>query len=199
MSEAATPGGPIRRGRRARERVMQAALAVLAERGLAGFTMDAVAQRAGASKATVYRHWPSQASLLVDAAETVSATFPLPETGHLRTDLIVLLERLEAVLESQPFPRLMAAFVDAAERDADLSRLSGRITEERRRPFRHVLSEAVRRGELPATTQIDLVVDLLTGPAFYRRFIAHWPIPENYASTVVDHVLRGLTTTSQHR
>jgi hypothetical protein len=103
--------------------------------------------------------------------------------------LIALLERLEALLNSQPFPRLMAAFVDAAERDPDLSRLSARIAEERRRPFRHVLSEAVARGELPATTEIDLVIDLLTGPAFYRRFIAHRRLPENFASTVVDHVL----------
>jgi AcrR family transcriptional regulator len=176
---------------------MQAALAVLAERGLAGFTMDAVAQHAGASKATVYRHWPSQASLLVDALETVAAPFPLPDTGHLRSDLIALLERLAALLESQPFPRLMAAFVDAAERDPDLSRLSARITQERRGPFRHILSEAVRRGELQPTTDIDLVIDLLTGPAFYRRFIAHWRPPENYASTVVDHVLGGLATARQ--
>ena len=119
MSEPATPPptggpqvarGPIPRGERARERVLRAALAVLADHGLAGFTMEAVARRAGASKATVYRHWTSTATLLVDAMDLAFQPFPLPETGRLRTDLTRLLTQLGALLSDQPFPRLMAAF-----------------------------------------------------------------------------------------
>jgi AcrR family transcriptional regulator len=122
----------IPRGERARERVLRAALELLADRGLPGFTMEAVAQRAGASKATVYRHWRSPGALLVDAMDLSFKPFPLPATGRLRSDLIELASRLEALLVDQPFPRLLAAFMDAAERDPALQHMHVRLTERRR-------------------------------------------------------------------
>ena len=169
---------PIPRGERARERVLRAALEVLADRGMPGFTMEAVARRAGASKATVYRHWTSRATLLVDALELASEPFPRPSTGQLRTDLIELISRLEALVDVPPFARLMAAFIDAAERDPTLWALHAHITE--------------RRGDIAAAADIELAIDLLAGPAFYRRFIAHRPFPEGHAAAVVDHVLTAL-------
>lgn len=183
---------PIRRGEHARERVLRAALAVLADDGMPGFTVEAVAQRAGASRATVYRHWTSRATLLIDAMEQVSRPFPPPATGSLRTDLIELVTRLVALLAEDRFPRLMAAFVDAAERDPALARLHVDITERRREPVRDVLAAAQRRGDLPTTADLELAVDLLTGPAFYRRFIAHRELPSDHAAAVVDHVLAAL-------
>ena len=179
----------IPRGERARERVLRAALAVLADRGMSGFSIEAVAQRAGASKATVYRRWPSQGALLVDALELVSQPLPLPATGRLRTDLIELVSGLQAVLSEESSPRLMAAFIDAAERDPTLKALHAELTERRRAPVRHVLTQARQRGDIPSTVDIELAIDLLGAPAFYRRFIAHRGFPRRYAAAVVDRVL----------
>ena len=179
----------IPRGERARERVLRAALAVLADRGMSGFSIEAVAHRAGASKATVYRRWPSQGALLVDAMELVTQPSPLPATGHLRTDLIELVSSLEALLSDESSPRLMAAFIDAAERDPALKALHAELTERRREPVRRVLAQARQRGDIPSTVDVELAVDLLAGPAFYRRFIAHRRFPRRYAAAVVDHVL----------
>jgi AcrR family transcriptional regulator len=173
---------------------MRAALEVLADRGMPGFTMEAIADRAGASKATIYRHWASPAALLVDAMDLSFQPIPMPATGHLRTDLIELFTRFEALLGDRPFPRLMAAFVDAAERDPTLAALHVQLTERRREPVRHLLAQAQRRGELPASADLELAVDLLGAPAFYRRFIAHRPFPEGYAGAVVDHVLAALSS-----
>ncbi|MGH7921103.1 MAG: TetR/AcrR family transcriptional regulator [Candidatus Dormibacteraceae bacterium] len=189
--ENATPV-PIPRGPRARERVLQAALEVLADEGSAGFTMEAVAQRARASKATLYRRWPSRGALLVDAMDGSFRPFPLPATGSLRSDLLELLAAQERLLTGGPFPRLMAAFVDAAERDPALSKLHLRLTELRRQPIRQLLLRAQERDELPGTIDLELSIDLLAGPAFYRRFIAHQPFPAGYAAGVVDAVLRAL-------
>lgn len=183
---------PIPRGERARERVLRAALEVLADRGLPGFTMEAVADRAGASKATVYRHWRSPGALLVDAMDRSFQPFPLPASGQLRADLIELVSRLEALVTDQPFPRLMAAFVDAAERDPTLKELHGQLTERRREPVLRVLARARERGEIPPGADLELAVDLLAGPAFYRRLIAHRPFPRHHAAAVVDHVLAAL-------
>lgn len=186
---------PIPRGARARERVLQAALEVLAEQGLPGFTIEAVAARSGASKATVYRHWPSRGTLLVDAMDRSFQPFPVPSTGRLRSDLIELLTRTEALLSEAPFPRLMAAFIDAAERDPALARLHVELTERRREPVRQVLSRGQERGEIPRGVDLELAVDLLAGPAFYRRFIAHQPFRGDYAPAIVDAVLAALTPT----
>jgi AcrR family transcriptional regulator len=189
---AAPARSPIPRGERARQRVLRAALEVLADQGMPGFTMEAVAQRAAASKATLYRHWPSRATLLVDAMDLTFQPLPLPATGQLRTDLIDLVSRLQTLLSGQPFPRLMAAFIDAAERDPTLSSLHAQLTQRRREPLRHVLDQARRDGDIPATTDLELAVDLLAGPAFYQRFIAHRPFPHHYATAVVDHVLAAI-------
>ena len=183
---------PIPRGEHARERVLEAALKVLAERGLGGFTIEAVAEEAGASKATIYRRWASQGQLLVDAMDTSFRPFPLPATGQLRTDLIELVTRQQALLSGQRFPRLMAAFIDAAERDPTLSRLHLQLTERRREPLQRVFGEARQRGEIPSTTDLELAVDLLASPAFYRRFIAHQEFPRKYATALVDYVLRAV-------
>ena len=187
-----TPRAPIPRGPRARERVLRAALQVLADHGMPGFTMEAIAHRAVASKATLYRHWSSPAALLVDAMDMSFQPFPLPATGQLRTDLIELLIRSEALLRDQPFPRLMAAVIDAAEREPAISQLHVQLTERRREPGLRVLAQAQQRGELPASADLELAVDLLTGPLFYRRFIAHRAFPPDYAAAIVDHVLAGL-------
>ena len=187
-----TPRGPIPRGPRARERVLRAALEVLADHGMPGFTMEAIAHRAEASKATLYRHWSSPAALLVEAMDMSFQPLPLPATGQLRSDLIELATRFEAQLRDQPFPRLMAAVVDAAEREPAISQLHVQLTERRREPILHVLARAQQRGELPASADLELAVDLLAGPFFYRRFIAHRAFPSSYAVTLVDHVLAGL-------
>ena len=181
---------PVRRGEHARQRVLRAALDVLADDGLPGFTIEAVAQRAGASKTTLYRRWASREELLVEAMdEFASRPLPLPATGDLRSDLVELMSSLEALFNEQPFPRLMAAFIDAAERDPTLQRLHAAITHSRRQPIRHVLVEARLRGEIPPSVDLELMIDLLTAPAFYRRFIAHQPFHAAYAVAVVDQVL----------
>ncbi len=172
--------------------MLRAALEVLADEGLPGLTMEAVARRARASKATVYRHWRSQGALLVEAMDRGFRPFPSSATGRLRTDLIELVSRFEALVSGQPFPRLMAVFIDAAERDPSLSSLQVQLTERRREPLRTLLVEARRRGDIPASADVELAVDLLAGAAFYRRFIAHRAMPDGYAAAVVDHVLRAI-------
>lgn len=189
---------PIPRGDHARDRILRAALEVLAEQGLGGFSMEAVARRAGASKATVYRRWTSQSELLVDAMDAGFRPFPLPSTGTLRTDLIEIYSAFETLVTRGPFSRLMAAFIDAAERDPTLWDLHVRLTERRREPVRRLLAEAISRGEISPTTDLEVAVDLLAGPAFYRRFVAHWPFPPGYAAAIVDLVLAAVGTDPAH-
>ncbi len=179
----------ISRGAGARQRVLQAALQVLDDDGLAGFTMQAVARRASASKATLYRHWPTLNALLVDAMDATFQPFPVPDTGRVQTDVAQLLTALVTLLEHTPFPRLLAAFIDAAERDPTLAALHADLTQRRRDTMLVVLARARERGQLPADLDPELTTDLLTGPFFYRRFIAHRTIPPSLVDDVIAQVL----------
>lgn len=177
------------RGEHARRRVLSAALEVLTERGMPGFSMESVARRAGAGKATLYRHWPSPSALLVDAMDAEFQPSPDVDTGDLRADLVSLVSGLATGLTGSRFPTLMAAFTDAAERDPTLADLHAELTRRRREPLLALLGKAVRRGQLAADTDLELVVDLLAAPFFYRRLIAHHRIPAEMPGAVVDHVL----------
>ena len=185
----ADPRQPISRGAGARQRVLQAALEVLDDDGLAGFTMEAVARRAGASKATLYRHWPTSGALMIDAMDATFQPFPTPDTGQVDTDVAQLLTAFVTLLEHTPFPRLLAAFIDAAERDPALAALHADLTRRRREPLLVVLARARARGQLPNDLDPEVVTDLLTGPFFYRRFIAHRPIPRELVHDIITHVL----------
>jgi AcrR family transcriptional regulator len=182
-------GDPITRGAGARQRVLRAALAVLDEAGLAGFTMEAVARRAGASKATVYRHWASSGALLIDAMDATFRPFPVPDTGDVRADVAELLTAFVRLLADTPFPRLLAAFIDAAERDPALAALHADLTRRRRDPLLAVLARARDRGELPPDPDPEVLTDLLTAPLFYRRFVAHRPLPPALVGDVIARVL----------
>jgi AcrR family transcriptional regulator len=169
--------------------VLAAALEVLGEEGLAGFTMEAVARRAAASKATLYRHWPSTGALLVDAMDATFRPFPAPDTGSLRQDVTILLEAFVTMLRDTPFPKLLATFIDAAEREPALRDRHADLTRRRREPLLAALTRARDRGELAPGRDLELTTDLLTAPFFYRRFVAHHPIPSTLVSEVITEVL----------
>lgn len=185
----AIPAPAAGRGAHARERVMAAALDQLADEGSAGFTMEAIARRAGASKATLYRRWPSASALLVDAMATTFRPLQTPPDDDIREEMVALLTLASQMLASGRFPRLMAAIVDLAERDAALATLHAGITAQQRRPMLELVRRAQARGEIASDADPEVIVDMLTAPFFYRRLVAHRPIPTTLARSLVDQVL----------
>jgi AcrR family transcriptional regulator len=168
-------------------------ISLLHEVGLSGLTMDAVASRAGVSKASIYRRWASKDELLVDVIANLASENPVPDTGHLRDDLIELLHRMEAFLSDieagQIFPR-MAGEVHAA------SELGRRYAEQvilpRRAVLAGMLSAARARGELRDDLDIDVAVDMLTGPVILRMLLGRLaPSNAEWAPTLVDGLLQG--------
>jgi hypothetical protein len=107
----------------------------------------------------------------------------------VETDVAQLLTAFVTLLEHTPFPRLLAAFIDAAERDPTLAALHADLTRRRREPLLVVLARARERGQLSGDLDPEVATDLLTGPFFYRRFIAHRPIPPQLVDDVIAQVL----------
>ena len=148
-----------RRGRprseKARTAILDAATELLLEQGLEAVSMDEVAERAGVSKATIYRWWPSKETLALDALYHEWDTAPPepPDTGSLRGDLLALLRPWIRRVRARPYGRVVAELVAEAQTDPEFASIyHARFVAPRREPGRALLRRAIERGELPPDT-----------------------------------------------
>ena len=192
------PAGARRRGRprseKAHEAILEAAARLLLARGLAAVSMDEVAERAGVSKATIYRWWPTKETLALDALFRAWADTPTPrDTGSLRGDLLSIIRPWARLARSQPYGRVIAGLLTEAQTDPDFAReYRTRFVQPRRDQARAALRRAIERGEIPADTKIEVAVDLLYGPIYHRLLHGHAPLSDQFVRDVIDTTLRGI-------
>jgi AcrR family transcriptional regulator len=177
------------RPRRDQDVVLETTLAVIADQGVMGISVDAVAARAGVSKATIYRHWGSRARLIHAAISSLQPPLVEPDTGSLRDDLAVLLTSLADYFDSPTVARVFPSFLDAAVRDPELAELRQETLRMGRASFERVVRLGIARGELPDDVDVHLVVDLARAPIIYRRVVAQTPVHESDVEPIVDAVL----------
>jgi AcrR family transcriptional regulator len=190
--------GHARRGRPRSEQADQAILAaasdVLAERGFGGMSIEEVASRAGVGKATIYRRWTSRGALALDAfLVQFRSQQPLPQTGSLRGDLLAALRAwIRSVTRTSVGPTL-AGLIAEAQRDPELAAAwREQVVERLRSQHRIMLDRAVERGEIPADTDYEVVLDLLFGAAYHRLLQGHQPLTDKFARQVVDLVIAAI-------
>jgi AcrR family transcriptional regulator len=207
-ASAAEPGGraapagraePAGRGRPRSEEadraILSAATALLAERGLGGMSMEEVAARAGVGKATVYRRWPSRGALALDAfLAEFKAQQPVPDTGSFRGDLRAALRGWTRSVTRTPAGRMLAGLIAEAQRDPALAAAwRDQVIEPLRARNTVLLDRAIARGEIPADTDKDVVLDLLFGSAYHRLLNGHRPLTEEFARQVADLIVAGVS------
>jgi len=169
-----------------RGRILSAALAVLEDLGFANATNDAIAERAGASKATIYRWWPNKAAVLMEAlSEAITQELPFPDTGNLRDDLRLQLRNFIKLLTGRR-GRVFKAFVAAAQTDLDVSEAFRSVWVQPRRANAKAILERYRNDDMREGVDLDLVMDCLYGPLYYHVMVRHAPISEEYADALAD-------------
>ncbi len=174
-------------------KIIQATLALLADDGYDGVTMEAVAARAGVGKATLYRRYAGKESLVVDALATVTDTVARVARGGLRDDLVALVASTVRTTSS-PAGRLLPRLVSAAvDNPSLLERYRQQVITPRRQRFAEVLLAGIRSGELRADLDVEHTIDLLVGPVLYRSLLRP-EVPPLSATTAVDAVLAGIRT-----
>lgn len=177
----------------ARTRILEAALELLEEVGFSSATTDAIAERAGASKATIYRWWPNKAAVLLEALrEAVAQELPFPDTGDLRKDLHVQLQNFVTLLAGRR-GRFFKAFIAAAQSDAEVAAAFRSVwMQPRRAATKAVLEQHQQGGRLPKDLDLDLVLDLLYGPLYFRLLAGHATLTAGDADAIAELALQGL-------
>lgn len=164
-------------------------LRLLQQHGYDGLTLDAVAASARASKATVYRRWPSKAELVVAAfIEGIRQVAVAPETGTLRGDLL----RLGHLVCEQAFQHagtIRAVLVEVSRNPALNNAMQHQFLDQRKALVQHILRQAVERGEIDEAAIIDELWDLLPGYLIFRSIMASRPPTQRTVQTLVDGVI----------
>jgi AcrR family transcriptional regulator len=190
-------GGPAKVGRKRDpsrdEAILQAALDVLAEVGYAGMTIDLVATRAKAGKATVYRRWSSKEEMVLEA---VARTRPgvlslddLPDTGTLRGDLLALFTP-QPRREVEKRMKVMAGLASMALTHPGFDEaVNDTMVVSWAEAYRALMQRAMGRGEIAQTADIDTICEVIPSVAAYRALIRRKSFERDFLTTWIDGVV----------
>ncbi|MBI3688231.1 MAG: TetR/AcrR family transcriptional regulator [Actinobacteria bacterium] len=186
---------PRRRGDALNAAIYQATLDELAEVGYARLTMERVAERAKASKASLYRRWPSRMELALDAVYHVlpDPASP-PDTGTLRGDLLALLRRNAELLAGPAGEAIRGLLGDALRDQTHTAQLRQHAQGAGRMAMQEIARRAVERGEIDSTAITPRRLEV--GQAMLRQhfFFGGVPIPDQVVVEIVDEVVLPLLT-----
>ncbi len=167
--------------------MLDATAAELAEHGYPGLTVEAVAQRAGVHKTTVYRRWRGPEGLVADALERASEqSWPIPDTGSLTGDLRALTALLRTGFADPESGSVATAFVAAGMQHPDAAAALRSFYEARHRESAVLVERAVARGELAPVPDPVEIIRFALAPVFHRLFITHEPVTEADARRAAD-------------
>ena len=173
--------------------ILKATLDLLALQPLRRITTDAIAQRAGVSKATIYKWWPNKSMVALDAyladmTEQVAA----PDTGSAQMDFTIQLKSVTAFYAS-PMGRLFGQFLAEGQSDPDfLNLFRERFLQARRDAARVMWQRGIDRGEIRDDIDSETVLDLIYGPLVFRLLAGHGPMNDHEAEKVVTAVFGGI-------
>ncbi len=171
------------------EALLEATVQLAGEVGMYGMSMDDVANRAGVSKATIYRRWRSKEALVLDAFAHAIRPFDPIDTGSARGDLVVYLTQLGRRLETDRTSDVLPDLISASVRDDALRESLDAWVRHRRQPLTAILVRAVDRGELAPDADIDTIIDALIGAVTYRRLLSHARLDDDFVARLLSTVL----------
>lgn len=194
------PAKPAFRKHKGRQRsveveasILSATMGLLEEKPLRAVTSDAIARRAGVSKATIYKWWPNKSLLALDAfLSCMQSAVETPDTGSAQKDFIEQLKSLVRFFAS-PYGRIYAQFMAEGQNDPlFLEQFRERFLKTRREEVRVMWQRGVERGDIDPATDGDIAIDLIYGPVIYRLLTGHSLLNDAQAQAIVTTAFRGL-------
>ena len=184
-------------GRRGRPRslechgaILDSVLQLMQKDGYNAVTIEGVARHAGVGKQTIYRWWGSRAELILEAfANHAADLVPTPDCGSLREDLDVFMSAGFNRL-SRDYGAIMRGLIADAVLDPDFNKiLREAFILRRRAATMKILERGVERGEIAKDTDLELMIDMLFGPVWFRLLVQHAKLDARFASQLVGAVI----------
>jgi AcrR family transcriptional regulator len=176
--------------------VLAATTELLTEGGYPAATVDAISQRSGVSKATIYKHWPSRAAVAAEAFGGQMATaVPRPHTSDARADLVEHVRRVSRFYAS-PAGRVFAQLLAACVTDPDGAvYVRDFFLASRREAVAEVWQRAVAADIVNPAVDVEVATDVLFGPLIFRLMSGHAPLSARNAEAIAAAALDGLLLT----
>lgn len=170
--------------------VVAAVLKVLRIDGYRAVTIEDIARRVRRARTSLYRRWPSKRRLVAFAVVHELGVEPAPDTGSLREDLKAAVDTLRRAFTG-PLGAAIAGLASDMAHDAALGRvIRSAVLAPRRESMRAALVRGEARGEISRGLDIELLLDMLTAPFYFRSLFGHAPITASMSGRVVDYALR---------
>jgi AcrR family transcriptional regulator len=182
-----------RRNKKTHAAILAAAESLLNDRGYMNVTIEAIAAKAGAGKQTIYRWWPSKAAVYMELYSVLATRdIRLPDTGSIEQDLCELLDQLFKLFNQTAAGPALAGLVAEAQSNRELGRfLFDELVTSRRILYRQLLERGIKRGEVRRQVDIEMAIDILCGPVWYRLLLGHAPLHRRFAKDFVRELLNG--------
>lgn len=181
-----------------RTRILAAAAELLEAGGLGAVTMEAIAQRAGVGKPTIYREWPNAHAVAMSAFLEHRRATPRPRAS--RRAISALRRQLHELAETfaSRTGRSTAMMIAAAQNDSELAKVfRTHFVMKSREEGRTLLLRATAEGELRRDVDMEAALDLIYAPFYFRLLIGHAPLTTRDTDMILDLALRGLGKTDQ--
>ena len=173
------------------EDVVLAVLNTLKSKGYRHVTIERIAKTVGRARTSLYRRWPSKRHLVAYAVVSTLEAEPAPDSGSLRQDLICAVDTLRRAF-SGPLGRALPGLVADMAHDLELARIiRGEVLFRRRTSIRNAILRGIARAEIRRGIHIDILIDQLTAPCYFRVLLGHAKITRGFVETVVDYALNG--------
>jgi AcrR family transcriptional regulator len=181
------------RSEKTEKAILAAAYKLLMQDGFQSVTVESIAKEAGVSKATIYKWWPNKASVVADSFfAAAQEQIQTPDTGSVKQDLLLQLGNLRHFLETDK-GRVITELIAQGQFDSDVAiAYRTRYFAPRRIAARQILEHGIKRGELRSDLDIELGIDLIFAPLFYRMLVTGAEIDSPFIENVVSGVLAGI-------
>ncbi|MBK6287079.1 MAG: TetR/AcrR family transcriptional regulator [Gammaproteobacteria bacterium] len=185
----------VRRGRprsgASEQAILSATLELLAELGFRAVTVDAIAARAGASKSTIYRRWPTKEYLVIAAFAQTPNLAP-GRQGTMAEQLIDVIAQFAGFMQATPLGGVLPALAAERTHNPALDGAFGPLVRARRKPLLDIVRAGIAGGELPAGTNAEFAADMFTGPVLQRLMVLGLKTDRRYVRQVVLTACAGL-------
>jgi AcrR family transcriptional regulator len=170
--------------------VISAVIAQLRKGGYNAVTIDGIARHVGRARSSLYRRWPSKRHLVAYAVVGELGEHPAADTGTLRGDLLSAVTTLWRAFRG-PLGHALAGLVADMAQDAALAASIRReVMVPRRRSMREAIERACARGEARDDMNMELLLDMLTGPFYFRTLVRHASMSLKDTTQIVDYIVR---------